>query len=79
MIYCDFGVLNLRERSILMHNVCRALKPGGLFIFDAFNDAHIVPPLFEQRWEVSEGGFWQAAPYVCLSETRHFPEHPRAA
>jgi 2-polyprenyl-3-methyl-5-hydroxy-6-metoxy-1,4-benzoquinol methylase len=75
MIYCDFGVLNLRERSILMHNVCGALKPGGLFIFDAFNDGHIAPSLFGQRWEASEGGFWQAAPYICLSETRHFPEH----
>ena len=75
MIYCDFGVLSLTERSILMHNVYQALKPGGLFIFDAYNDTHLNRTRFGQRWEVAERGFWQPSPYICLSETLHFPEH----
>lgn len=75
MVYCDFGALNLVERSILMHNVCQALRPGGLFIFDAFNDNHIKDFLSGQRWEIAEAGFWRPAPYVHLSETLHFPQH----
>ncbi len=75
MIYCDFGVLSLAERSILMHNVYKALKPGGLFVFDAYNDTHLSRVRFGQRWEIAEKGFWQPTPYVCLSETQHFPEH----
>jgi 2-polyprenyl-3-methyl-5-hydroxy-6-metoxy-1,4-benzoquinol methylase len=75
MIYCDFGVLSLKDRSILMHNVGQALRPGGLFIFDAFNDAHIHESMFGQHWEIAEAGFWQPAPYVHMSETLHFPQH----
>ena len=73
MIYCDFGVLSDTERGVMLQRIFKALKPGGIFVFDAFNN-HILNELsFKKTWEVSNGGFWSAGPYMCLSESIHFP------
>lgn len=74
MIYCDFGVLSIEEREVLLENVYDALKPGGIFIFDALNKYTIDNLKFERNWEFSEGGFWQNRSYLCLSQSSHFPE-----
>lgn len=74
MIYCDFGVLSIEEREMLLENVYEALKPGGIFIFDALNKYTIDNLTFERNWEFSKGGFWQNKPYLCLSQSSHFPE-----
>jgi hypothetical protein len=67
MIYCDFDVLIPAEREKLLKNVYRALKPGGLFIFDTLNtkspDKMNVPG---KSWEVAEKGFWKDEPYLAL-------------
>jgi len=34
LIYCDYGALIPNERAELLWRVHRALKPGGLFVFD---------------------------------------------
>ena len=41
LIYTDFGVLNPEERDKLLNNICKILKPGGIFIFDVLNDNSI--------------------------------------
>ncbi|MCH4889063.1 methyltransferase domain-containing protein [Acidaminobacter sp. JC074] len=74
MIYCDFGVLSNEDRQGLIDNIIKALKPGGIFIFDALNEAAIRKMRFEKSWDVSEGGFWQPGPYTSLSERIHFEE-----
>lgn len=74
MIYCDFGVLSVSEQQQLANNIHRALKPGGVFVFDAMNEiaaSRLVP---FKSWELSGGGFWQVEPYSCLSERSHFSE-----
>lgn len=75
MIYCDFGVLSIEEREVLIKNVYAALKPGGIFIFDALNKYTIDNLDFQKNWEFSDGGFWQDKPYLCLSQSSHFPEN----
>lgn len=74
MIYCDFGVLSIEEREIFLNKVYGALKPNGLFIFDALNQDAVDNLKFQKNWEFSEGGFWQDKPYLYLSQSSHFPE-----
>ena len=75
MIYCDFGVLALTERGLLMKKILKALKPGGLFIFDALSQYDIEAMDFHKDWEISGGGFWSDKPYICMNESFHFPEN----
>ena len=73
MIYCDFDVVTPEERSMLLGNVHRALKPGGLFIFDTLNMR--TPSLMKgqgRSWEVAQSGFWRNEPYLALTETLHY-------
>jgi SAM-dependent methyltransferase len=74
MIYCDFGVLTADERALLIKKICAALKPGGVFIFDALNKDVLARLRFEKTWTASEKGFWRDGPYVCLAESFHYPE-----
>lgn len=74
MIYCDFGVLSIEEREVFLKNVKNALKPGGIFIFDALNKDTLDKLEFQQKWGFSKGGFWQKKPYLCLTQSSHFPE-----
>ncbi|MEJ6950002.1 class I SAM-dependent methyltransferase [Natronospora cellulosivora (SeqCode)] len=41
LIYCDLGALTNQERDTLLAKIYKALKPGGLFIFDAFKKRSI--------------------------------------
>ena len=75
MIFCDFDVLIPDDRTRLLKNIFRALKPGGLFIFDTLNaNAPAAMKIPGKSWEVAEKGFWKNGPYLALSETFHYPE-----
>lgn len=75
MIYCDFGVLVPEERISLMKMIHKALKPGGIFLFDAIDAETIERLNFNSSWEMSESGFWKPTPYICLSRSFHFKEN----
>ncbi len=77
MIYCDFGVLSADARQTLLHKVHGALRPGGLFFFDALNERTIEKLMFQRSWDAAPSGFWKSAPYICLTESFHYPE-PKA-
>lgn len=68
LIYCDYAALTAPERLKLLSCVREALKPGGLFIFDVFTDAHFRKHKPESMtWFTEEnGGFWSDKPYLCL-------------
>jgi len=73
MIYCDFDVLVPDDRARLLENVHRALKPGGLFIFDTLTPkAPAAMNVPGRSWEVAGSGFWRDRPYLALSETFHY-------
>ena len=69
MIYTDFGVLNLTERKLLLGKVRKALKPGGLFIFDVLNEKCLAKAVLDKTWECNKTGFWSVDPYLHLSNS----------
>jgi SAM-dependent methyltransferase len=75
LIYTDFGTLTPEKQEQLLKKIQRALKPGGVFIFDVLNDSEIQGKLAPKTWEVSEGGFWRAGKYAALTESFHYPEN----
>ena len=75
LIYCDYGALTADERKMLVPKVYKALKPGGLFIFDVFTEKYFSRKSKKASWELYEnGGFWNAEPYIYLEAT-HFYEN----
>lgn len=72
LIYCDFGVLSIKDRTTLIGKIYKALKPDGAFIFDALNKNILESFAFTQSWDCSNGGFWRSSPYISLSENLHF-------
>ena len=69
LIYTDLGPLLPAERTQLLTNIQKALKPGGLLIFDVLNDTNLESKVSPKSWEVSESGFWREGPYLALSES----------
>ena len=75
MIFCDFDVLVPDDRTRLLKNIYRALKPGGSFIFDTLNPkAPAAINIPGKSWEVADGGFWKMGAYLALFETFHYEE-----
>lgn len=66
MIYCDFGVLNPEDRKKLLQKIKKALKPGGIFIFDAFTPKQFANNVETSTWSYSNGGYWSETPYACF-------------
>lgn len=69
LIYADLGVVLPIEREKLLVNIFKALKKGGIFIFDVLNDKGFEEKLSPKTWEASKIGFWKATPYLALSES----------
>lgn len=75
MIYCDFGVLNDEERHTLLTKVHKALRPGGRFIFDVFNEKYVqAKPTQDTSWTIEENGFWSKGRYLALTQSFSYPE-----
>lgn len=73
MIYCDFGALSNDNRVVLLQKVFRALKPGGVFIFDVFTEAFKEEKQAKKDWDVDQVGFWAEENHIVLSEVFHYP------
>ena len=74
MIYTDFGVLLPDERNLLLKKVKKALKPGGLFIFDVLNDLSFSEKRSERTWDSEISGFWAGSPYLHFSNSHIYPD-----
>lgn len=66
LIFCDFAVLSPRNRSVLLANIKRALKPNGIFILDVFTDRQYDNFVESKSIEYVENGFWNASPHICI-------------
>lgn len=69
LIYTDLGALLPEEREKLLAKIHKALKKGGLFIFDILKDNNLNDKLSPKTWELNNTGFWKDAPYLALSES----------
>ncbi|MGL4651844.1 MAG: class I SAM-dependent methyltransferase [Caldilineaceae bacterium] len=75
LIYCDYGALIPDERRDLLFRVHRALRPGGLFIFDVFTTLYNRGREDSTSWEWNpNGGFWSPQPHLCLNATYRYDE-----
>lgn len=72
LIFTDFGVLTPDQRKILLCNIYRALKPGGIFVFDVLNEHSEVKDSGSKDWELSEKGFWRDHPYLAITESFYY-------
>jgi len=75
MVFTDFGVLIPEARKILLQNVYRALKPGGIFIFDVLSDKDIEMKVAAKSWGMEERGFWKDKPHLILSDSFYYPKN----
>lgn len=74
MIYCDYAALTLPERKVILQKIHRALKRGGIFIFDVFTKKGSAKNICSTRWELCPvGGFFYPSEYALL-ETSYFYE-----
>ena len=79
LIYCDYGALVPRERRELLRRVHRALKPGGLFLFDVFTPLQAAGQKESASWALhANGGFWSPEPYLCLDAVYFYGETAEA-
>ena len=74
LIYGDFCPLNPAQRSKLLQNVHRALKPGGKFILDVTTRECRKLHSNRNRWHALETGFWKPGPHLLLEEGFDYPE-----
>ncbi len=74
LIYTDLGVLLPDQREILLGKVYKALKAGGIFVFDLLKNTDLKSRLTPNIWESAESGFWSANPYVALSSSFLYEE-----
>jgi len=71
MISFDFGVLAPEQREQLLKKVHKALRPGGVFLLDAFTTNR--PTQSEHRsWETGIGGYWSEGEYLLLNHQWHY-------
>ncbi|MDR1031868.1 MAG: methyltransferase domain-containing protein [Holosporales bacterium] len=67
LIWCDYGALIPSERKVLLKTVYTALKPGGLFLFDAFTLSYFNKQEESSSFEICEkGGFWSSDAYISF-------------
>jgi SAM-dependent methyltransferase len=74
LIFGDFCPLNPDQRARLLHNVHRALKPGGRFILDVSTGLHHQRYNSGNGWRVDNNGFWRAGVCLVLDDSFDYPE-----
>jgi SAM-dependent methyltransferase len=64
-IYGEVCTMTPSDRGVFLKKVHRALKPGGLFIFDVITKES-QSWLSGRSWQARESGFWKPGPYLVL-------------
>ncbi len=74
LIYGDYCPLSPEQRSQLLQNVMRALKPGGHFVLDV--TTRVLRAKYGQKngWYISPSGFWKPGLHLVLDQGFDYPE-----
>lgn len=68
LIYCDYGALSTDDRAAVMKTVYEHLKPGGMFLLDAFTKAKFQKFEEGKTWNLCTGnGFWREEAHLEIS------------
>lgn len=70
MIFGDFCVLAPEDRDALLLKIRRALRPGGLFLFDCFTELYLPGPEDRAWYTMLYDGFWRNEENLVL-EIKH--------
>ena len=74
LIYGEFCTFSDKERVDLLSHIRRALRPGGLFVFDVFTNRYVDRVRRGNDWYVSLGdGFWLEGKHLVLEQTFRYP------
>lgn len=73
LIFYDFCVLSTNNQNILLSNIHRALRPGGIFIFDVVTENRKTSESTSVR-VFEKGGFWSPEPYIEILKTSFYEE-----
>lgn len=74
IVYIDFGVLAPDDQKVLLEKIYRALKPGGIFLFDVLHAVRMEEKKGSNNWECVERGFWNPEPHLVLHDSIPYPE-----
>lgn len=74
LIYGDFCPLSPGQRTKLLQNVYRALKPNGKFVLDVSTRECRRKYGSKNGWRALESGFWKPGPHLLLEEGFDYPE-----
>lgn len=74
LIYGDFCTLNPVQRSTLLQNIHRALKPNGRFVLDVSTRESRKKYGNKNGWRALESGFWKLGPHLLLEEGFDYPQ-----
>ena len=74
LIYGDFCPLSPEQRSKLLANIHRALKPGGYFVLDVTTRHHRQKYGNQNNWYAVKSGFWKPGPHLVLEDGFDYPE-----
>ena len=76
LIYCDYAVLSITDRLILLSKIYQALKPGGMFIVDVFTP--VMRKEESRSWHCyKEGGFFSEKPHICLEAVYQYDDEDK--
>ncbi len=74
LIYGDFCPLSPEQRSRLLANVRRALKPGGRFVLDVSTPHLRCREGLKNGWYAVQSGFWKPGPHLVLEQGFTYPD-----
>lgn len=74
LIYGDYCTFDPDQRSRLLENVHRALKTGGHFVLDVTTRPHREKYGAQNRWTISQGGFWRPGRHLVLEQGFDYPD-----
>ena len=73
LIYCDYAVLPVENRLLLLQKVYQALRRNGKFIVDVFTP--LMRKTESRSWQCwEEGGFWCDQPHICLESVYQYDD-----
>ena len=73
-IYGELCVFPDSKRDELLALTHKALKPGGVFVFDITTRTHRMKAGLKNRWYFSQGGFWYPERHLVLEQGFNYPE-----
>jgi SAM-dependent methyltransferase len=73
-IYGELNVFSDEKRDLLLNRIHRALKPGGVVIFDVTTRKLRATAGLRNGWQACNGGFWRPGPHLVLEQGFDYPE-----